>query len=436
MPRKWQKEGRVRGIALSQERFQFIFQNEHDLNDVLERGVHTFEEWVIVLERWVENPPDDYLQYIPLWVQISKIPVNCYTVEALTAMGDLVGKTVLVAFDPSKPVTQDFIRVLVKFNVAHPLKASKVITLKGVPTVIRFHYERVQKRCFECQRLNHEKDLCPLVVRKRQEENRVRREIVSNNLKKKELVLKPEDILFGVLEEDQVGCDPATGRWKIAKEVLDEMRRYMKADTGESYAIKVDKIQSSVRMAEKDPVLQRTVLRLEQVPLVTHDLNKGKGPVFSYQENMSASDQIFIQRNPNKLLADSFKASAAQTSRGEPQVTPSLQLICYKNEDKEQGASLLPNNPTVFRASSFAPCTSGIAKKRQAQRKRPPKAVRRQKAKEGSGVWVKRPEEENDDLLQNNNKKRKSSVEVEEFQEPHKAVCLKAVPYEGLPPPQ
>lgn len=166
MPRKWQKEGRVRGIALSQERFQFIFQNEHDLLDVLERGVQTSEEWVIVLERWVENPPEDYLQYIPLWVQISKIPVNCYTTVALTALGDLVGKTVVVAFDPSKPVTQDFIRVLVKFNVAHPLRMSKVITLKGIPTVIHFNYEKVQKRCFECQRLNHEKDFCPLVVRK------------------------------------------------------------------------------------------------------------------------------------------------------------------------------------------------------------------------------------------------------------------------------
>lgn len=38
MPRKWEKEGRVRGIDLSQERFQFIFQNEHDLLDVLEKG--------------------------------------------------------------------------------------------------------------------------------------------------------------------------------------------------------------------------------------------------------------------------------------------------------------------------------------------------------------------------------------------------------------
>ncbi|XP_018462845.2 uncharacterized protein At4g02000-like [Raphanus sativus] len=251
MPRKWLKEGKVRGIALSQEKFQFIFKNEHDLVDVLDRGVHTFEEWVIVLERWVENPPADYLQYVPIWVQIRDIPVSCYTTAALTALGDLVGKKVLVAFDPTKPVTQDFIRVLVKFNVANPLRTSKVIEVKGKEVVIRYSYERVQKRCFTCQRLNHEKDLCPLSIRKRQDEAKSRRERVSAELEKQKKILIPGDALFGVLEEEQVGIDPATGRLKIANEIMDKMRRFLLADTGESYEVKVDKIKRSVKCRER-----------------------------------------------------------------------------------------------------------------------------------------------------------------------------------------
>lgn len=242
MRRKWQKEGRVRGIVLSQERFQFIFKYEHDLVDILERGVQTFEERVIVLERWVENPPEDYLQYVPIWVQIRDIPVNFYNSQALTALGDLVGKTRLVAFDSSKPITQDFIRVLVKFNVANPLHKTRVVTSKGISSVVRYNYEKVQKRCFECQRFNHEKDLCPLIVRKRQEESRIRRELVSAELERKKKVLSEDDILFSVLEEEQVNIDPATGRFKMAKEVLEEMRRYMLAGTGENREIKIDKI--------------------------------------------------------------------------------------------------------------------------------------------------------------------------------------------------
>lgn len=95
----------MRGVALSQERFQFFFQNENDLMDILEKGVHTFNEWVIVLERWVENPPEDYLQHIPLWIQMRRIPVNHYTKKALTALGDIIGEVIVVAFDPSKPIT-------------------------------------------------------------------------------------------------------------------------------------------------------------------------------------------------------------------------------------------------------------------------------------------------------------------------------------------
>lgn len=68
MPRKWQKQGRVRGIALSRERFQFIFDHEHDLIDVLEKGVHTHNEWAIAVERWSEHPPPESLQFVPIWV--------------------------------------------------------------------------------------------------------------------------------------------------------------------------------------------------------------------------------------------------------------------------------------------------------------------------------------------------------------------------------
>lgn len=78
----------------------------------------------MVLERWVENPPEDYLQYFPLWVRISHIPEEYYTIEALTTLVDMIGKVIVVAFDPLKPVTQPYIRVQVLFNVTNLLRMS------------------------------------------------------------------------------------------------------------------------------------------------------------------------------------------------------------------------------------------------------------------------------------------------------------------------
>lgn len=44
MPRKWQKKRKVRGVTFPKERFQIIFDYEHNLLEVLEKGVHTFND--------------------------------------------------------------------------------------------------------------------------------------------------------------------------------------------------------------------------------------------------------------------------------------------------------------------------------------------------------------------------------------------------------
>lgn len=66
-----------------------------------------------MIDRWVEKPPEDYLNYLLVWVQIRNIPVNHYTKEAIAAFGDFVGKVDVVAFDPSKAQSQDYVRVRV-----------------------------------------------------------------------------------------------------------------------------------------------------------------------------------------------------------------------------------------------------------------------------------------------------------------------------------
>ncbi|XP_056855655.1 uncharacterized protein LOC108847201 [Raphanus sativus] len=124
MPRKWKLYNRVRGVALSNERFQFIFKYEQDLLDVLSK-VHTSSNWSIVLERWTEKPPDDYLQYLRVWVQMRNIPVNHYTPGTIMALGEFAGQVIDVPYDPEKAQVKDYVRVFVKFDVSKPLRRSK-----------------------------------------------------------------------------------------------------------------------------------------------------------------------------------------------------------------------------------------------------------------------------------------------------------------------
>lgn len=45
MPTAWRVYGRVRGIALSWDRFQFVFQREEDLQTVLDDRPWSYNRW-------------------------------------------------------------------------------------------------------------------------------------------------------------------------------------------------------------------------------------------------------------------------------------------------------------------------------------------------------------------------------------------------------
>ncbi|KAG7533504.1 hypothetical protein ISN45_Aa08g011310 [Arabidopsis thaliana x Arabidopsis arenosa] len=261
MPRKWQKPGRMRGFALSSERFQFIFFNEHDLQEVLDKGSHTYNDWSLAVDRWYEVPPPNYLQIIPFWVQIWNMPINFYIVPAITTLGELIGEVKVVAFDPNRPHYLEFVCVKVLFDVSRPLHRSKVVNLpQGGTITVRFQYERVQKRCYECQRITHEKNYCPILIKRREDLVAARRS--GNPIPKppKAIFLKESDPLYGILREDQ----------------------YMVVNNNEDWQIKAYRVRKSVSEVEKDPITKKMVMQLESPPVVQLQANKGKGVIFDY----------------------------------------------------------------------------------------------------------------------------------------------------------
>lgn len=154
----------------------------------------------------------------------------------------------------------------------------------------------------------------------------------------------------------------------------------------DGYDIKVDKIKRSFKAADKDPMSQRLALSSEAPPIFTSELNKGKGFVFYYKENNKEGSARSVQSNPDKLLAASFKAHSVLSRRSMPEQL----LLRDEEESAETVGSFCSNYPTVFKATNFAPCSSGIVKKRAAPRRRPPKSVRQLKNKEVTGVSLER----------------------------------------------
>ena len=96
------------------------------------------------------------------------------------------------------------------------------------------------------------------------------------------VTIEKDDPLYGVLNDDQVGVDKAKGRRKINPEVLQQMREYfLAAEEGEK-RIRQERVRKSVSDLDNDPLGQKKFLHFEAPPMITHEVDKGKGFVFGY----------------------------------------------------------------------------------------------------------------------------------------------------------
>lgn len=254
--------------------------------------------------------PEDYLKILPLWIRLRNIPVNYYMVETFEEIAECIGQVITVAFDPLKPQSKGFVRVQILFDVNKPLWNSKEVELPtGEMVAIGIEYERVRKRCFQCQRLTHDRTRCPLNPQNRHVDATGRITAVSMGPGIKIPEISLDDPLFGVLTNDDVGLDAATGRPKISKEVLDEMRSYLSVTDATEKQARIDRVRRSMWNLEGDTQGQKTLLRLEPATKVITEVDKGKGLVFDFDTRKDKSNS----GSGEKLLAAAFKAGSTTT---------------------------------------------------------------------------------------------------------------------------
>ncbi|VVB01281.1 unnamed protein product [Arabis nemorensis] len=122
-----------------------------------------------------------------------------------------------------------------------------------------------------------------------------------------ESVLKKDVPLFGVLTEEQVGINPATGRPRIHPDLLEGMRIYLLADLGMDRVVKESIVKNSIEPLKNAPNGQDT-LTLGPGPIISTDLDKWKGIVFCYEQN-----QEFTQRKQVSFVKDKLMQHAIQS---------------------------------------------------------------------------------------------------------------------------
>lgn len=107
----------------------------------------------MILQRWEPIVSDFFPALIPFWITIHGIPLHYWSDAAIEAIGEELGP--VEDFD----VDRGRIRVLV--NGLNPLEMFLDISLAGEIKQVELEYENLEKHCFICHSLSHERDVCP-----------------------------------------------------------------------------------------------------------------------------------------------------------------------------------------------------------------------------------------------------------------------------------
>ncbi|KAL0854044.1 hypothetical protein Bca101_059196 [Brassica carinata] len=151
----WNVTGRITGRDLGPLLFQFRFENERDLLTILNKAPFHFKRWMLLIQRWEPIVSDKFPADIPFWIQIHGLPLHYWSDEAIRAIGGELG------FVEACIPTQARVRVVI--NGLNPLEMIRDISLpSGETTEVEFDYEKLEKHCFKCFSLSHEKAECPV----------------------------------------------------------------------------------------------------------------------------------------------------------------------------------------------------------------------------------------------------------------------------------
>lgn len=167
-PRIWNVEGRVRGRNLGNGRFQFDFDNEKDLQAVLNRRPCHLNQWSFALERWEPFTKDDFPNTIPFWVQITGVPVHFWNEGTFTEIAKALGTK--LAIDEKSA------RIHVSVNIDKPLQFERRIGFKNGDTErISFDYAGLHRYCYTCKLISHDENTCPELTEEQREQKRRQR---------------------------------------------------------------------------------------------------------------------------------------------------------------------------------------------------------------------------------------------------------------------
>lgn len=110
---------------------------------------------MVILQRWEPTIPPSFPSLIPFWIKVQGLPLHLWTEGTIRSIGNDIG-----IFEKAK-ITNLSARMRVHVNGLQPLIVKSVVEYpNGDEVITNLVYERLEKHCSKCLRLDHEVKEC------------------------------------------------------------------------------------------------------------------------------------------------------------------------------------------------------------------------------------------------------------------------------------
>ncbi|XP_024016583.1 uncharacterized protein LOC112089946 [Eutrema salsugineum] len=154
LPHIWKAEERVAGADLGLGRFQFDFEREEDITEVMKMEPFHFDYWMLSIERWAPVVDPKYPSSIMFWVRIIGIPLHFWAEPTFQSIRKALGYVKAVNLDEGK--------IQVVIDAVQPLCFETEVEFHGrEETTVFLRYEKLFGYCRICFSLCHNQKICP-----------------------------------------------------------------------------------------------------------------------------------------------------------------------------------------------------------------------------------------------------------------------------------
>ncbi|CAN1128833.1 hypothetical protein LINPERHAP2_LOCUS4881 [Linum perenne] len=155
----WKPSGDMQIIDLDEDCFLVKFGVEQDYFHALTGGPWLIIKHYLVVQQWdlTSRVSDKLPARMVVWVRLPQFPIVFYHPQILTALGNLIGKTVQIDFPTQNANRGKFARLAVEINFEEPL--TPIILKDGASQLVE--YENIPCFFFYCGKVGHDSGVCP-----------------------------------------------------------------------------------------------------------------------------------------------------------------------------------------------------------------------------------------------------------------------------------